>query len=130
MGEIDGGSRDLDLDFRPASYFVRRDVTSAIVQRIKGDRWRAMVRGALREGREVDPDLWQEGAPRGLQGRLERLDPRWMRGEYLPDYEAGEVEIARIVLASGTLDVYSVRARWVGGELRYRVVDEYGQTGT
>jgi hypothetical protein len=48
-----------------------------------------------------------------------------MGGEYLPDYDAGEVEIARIVLASVTRDVYSVRALWVGEELRHRLVDEY-----
>ena len=35
------------------------------------------------------------------------------------------MEIARLVLASTTQDVYAVRARWVGSELRYRVVDEY-----
>jgi hypothetical protein len=48
-----------------------------------------------------------------------------MGGEYLPDYEQGEVEIARLVLASTTQDVYSVRARWVGSVLRYHIVDEY-----
>lgn len=35
------------------------------------------------------------------------------------------MEVARIVLRSGLVDVMSVRARWTGSRYRYRVVDEY-----
>ena len=48
-----------------------------------------------------------------------------MGGEYLPDHEPGEVEIARLTMASVTQDVYSVRARREGGLIHYRIVDEY-----
>ena len=34
-----------------------------------------------------------------------------MSGEYLPDFEGDEVEIARVTLASVTGDVVSIRAR-------------------
>ena len=121
----DDTSAGFDLEFPPASYFVRRDVTSAIVQQVKGDRRRAMVRNALGDGREVAPELRGAEAPRDLQERLERLNPRWMGGEYLPECEEGEDEIARLILASATRDVYSVRAGSITEDFRYRVVDEY-----
>ena len=53
-----------------------------------------------------------------------------MGGEYLPPLRKGEVEIARISLASVTADQISVRARRSRGRIRYRVVDEYMETST
>jgi hypothetical protein len=50
----------------------------------------------------------------------------FMGGNYLPDTEQGEVEIARIRIASTTFDVTSVYAKRDGDVIRYRVVDEYG----
>ena len=62
-------------------------------------------------------------------------EPSWaastrsgLGGEYLPDYRSGEVEIARIVLQSTLMDVYSFRARRVGKRrprIIYRAEDEY-----
>jgi hypothetical protein len=43
----------------------------------------------------------------------------------LPDYQKGEVEIARLSLASVTGDVISVRAARRGKKITYRIVDEY-----
>lgn len=48
-----------------------------------------------------------------------------MGGDYLPASAVDEVEIARLSLNSTTWDVISLRARWAGGRIRYRVVDEY-----
>jgi hypothetical protein len=48
-----------------------------------------------------------------------------MSGEYLPDYDGDELEIARVTLASVTGDVISIRARRHGDLIRYRIVDEY-----
>jgi len=48
-----------------------------------------------------------------------------MGGEYLPPLRLGEVEIARVELASTLSDVISVRARRQGDEIHYSVVDEY-----
>ena len=48
-----------------------------------------------------------------------------MGGEYLPDCESNEVEIARITIASTTQDVTCVYARRVPAGIAYRVVDEY-----
>jgi hypothetical protein len=49
----------------------------------------------------------------------------FMGGNYLPDTEDGEVEIARIAIASTTFDVTCLFARAENGLLHYRVVDEY-----
>lgn len=49
-----------------------------------------------------------------------------MGGEYLPDMEEEEVEIARISIHSTTGDVTSVYARRTPEGIAYRVVDEYG----
>ena len=51
--------------------------------------------------------------------------PRFMGGEYLPELGDNEIEIARIVLASVTQDVISVRARKDGARIHYTVYDEY-----
>ena len=48
-----------------------------------------------------------------------------MGGEYLPDSEAGEVEIVRFELESTMADVISLRARLADGKIHYRLVDEY-----
>jgi hypothetical protein len=48
-----------------------------------------------------------------------------MGGEFLPTLRNGEVEIARISLASVTADQISVRARRWGKRVVYRIVDEY-----
>lgn len=57
---------------------------------------------------------------------LEAMHPMFMGGNYLPAAEDGEVEIARIRIASTTDDVTSVYAKCDEGVIRYRVVDDYG----
>jgi hypothetical protein len=49
-----------------------------------------------------------------------------MGGEYIPDRDDDEIEIARIEIRSTTSDVTSVYAQQVGTTIHYRVVDEYG----
>jgi hypothetical protein len=61
------------------------------------------------EGSEFDESL-SNGA-REFRGRVH---PSLMSGEYLPDYEGDEVEIARVALASVMGDVISIRARHQG----------------
>ena len=58
------------------------------------------------------------------------LHPSHMGGEYLPPLRKGEVEIARISLASVTADQICVRAQRARERIRYRVVDEYPETST
>ena len=52
----------------------------------------------------------------------------FMGGEYLPKLEKGEVEIARISLRSVTADQISARARRIGAQIEYAIVDEYGDS--
>ena len=53
------------------------------------------------------------------------VGPWCLGGEFLPAMQEGEVEIARISLASTTSDQISVRARQVDGAIHYRIVGEY-----
>jgi hypothetical protein len=53
------------------------------------------------------------------------IHPAWMGGEYLPNREAQEVEIARITIASTTQDVTCVYAKRGKSRIYYRIVDEY-----
>ena len=48
-----------------------------------------------------------------------------MGGEYLPDLEEGELEMARLSLRSVTADVISIRLRRTEDGFVYRIVDEY-----
>lgn len=127
----------IDLEFRPESYADFDDPIDLAVNGIKGQLRREMVRDMLSaegEYREVvdrvlgpiEQEILEEKAPEGFTGDLTRVHgPQWMGGEYLPDHLLREVEIARIVLQSSTMDVFSVRARPVRDGYRYRIVDEY-----
>jgi hypothetical protein len=128
--------QSIDLQFRPASYWDHTDPVAAILSGIKGQSRRDMVRGFV-TGRmpaelgEIDPDLVANTLDEATRKDLGAAHPSWMGGEYLPDYLAGEVEIARIVLASATQDVISIRARRRrhGRRILYRIVDEHHEPG-
>lgn len=127
----------IDLDFRPEHYGDFDDPVALALNGLKGQMRREMVRDVLEaqgEQREhydavlgsLEDDLLEERAPEAFtHGITSIFGPRWMGGEYLPDMRAGEVEITRVVLASATMDVMSVRARWRGGRYHYTIVDEY-----
>lgn len=122
----------IDLQFRPQSYWDSAEPLTAILGNIKGENRRQMARDFIAGSAsevlgEIDSDLLADTVDDGIRRELGRLHPSWMGGEYLPDYLPGEVEIARIVLASTTQDVISIRARRRRGGIRilYRIVDEY-----
>jgi hypothetical protein len=125
-----------DLLYRPASYWDHADPVSAIVAGIRGQNRREMARDFL-TGRapaelgEIDAGLLEDVLDEETRDALGASHPSWMGGEYLPDLLPGEVEIARIVLASTLQDVISIRARRRRGGRRilYRIVDEYGEPG-
>jgi hypothetical protein len=117
----------IDLKYRPHSYFWAREHGIPLVSDIKGAERRRFYKRALDSG-EYDED----GALQLLHALTEdqrraqgSIHPAFMGGEYLPDSLAGEVEIARITIASTTQDVTCVYARQVGKRIHYRVVDEY-----
>ncbi len=113
---------EYDTEYRPKSYFVM-DPETAIVSRIKGAARRDTVRLLGVDG--VDADMRSESLSDEERAAVGGIHPSLMGGEYLPDQESNEVEIARVDLDSVTSDVLSLRARWQEGWIQYRFVDEY-----
>ncbi len=120
-------TRGIDLQYRPSTYFWAREHGIPLISDIKGAERRKLYEGALQAGLadEVDPSLLQHALTSGQRQTQGRMHPAFMGGEYLPDTAQGEVEIARITIASTTQDVTCVYARQVGRRIHYRVVDEY-----
>ncbi len=117
----------IDLKYRPNSYFWAREHGIPLVSDIKGAERRKLYTGALQAGvpEWVDPSLLQHALPNEHRQAQGRIHPAYMGGEYLPNNRTGEVEIARITIASTTQDVTCIYARPVGQRIHYRVVDEY-----
>lgn len=118
----------IDLEFRPKTYFRPQSLELHLLSKIKGAVLKKKIQALFAEGRhdEVAALLGADGISTGDQKALEGWHPMFMGGNYLPDTEDGEVEIARISIKSTTFDVTSVFARPDQGVIRYRVVDEYG----
>jgi hypothetical protein len=111
------------LTYRPSIYWY---TPTALLANIEGEHRRRYVRHLLREKTEELTEPWLcESLSEADRTTLGRIHPMLMGGEYLPDYQPGEVEIARVALASLTVDVISIRARRRMRSIRYRVVDEY-----
>ena len=120
-------TRSIDLASRPRTYFWPHGLKPHPLSSIKGANRRARIAKVLAE----DPDahvpevLLQSALPEPLRTFLGRQHPSDMGGEYLPDMEGEEVEIARITIASTTQDVTCLHARPQGRSIALRIVDEY-----
>jgi hypothetical protein len=97
------------------------------ISKVKGSVVRKKLETLFKEGRhsEIGTLLGQKGISKADLKALGSVHPMFMGGNYLPDTEDGEVEIARITIRSTTFDVACVFARPRQGSIRYRVVDEY-----
>ena len=117
----------IDYKQRPASYWTEEHPLTAILRNVKGRERRAMIRSYWEQGRlgELDETLLRDTLSEEDRDRLGQIHPVFMGGEYLPEYDDDEVEIARLDLESTTADVISIRARRLGRRIRYRIVDEY-----
>ncbi len=116
-----------DLQFRPRTYWS----IESIFANIKGQLRREDIEDALGSG-EVEglPVVsFADDLPVPCRDFLGGMHPWLVGGEYLPEYLAGEVEIARVALDSVSLDVVSVRACRRRRCIRYRIVDEYSDEG-
>lgn len=120
--------RAIDLAYRPETYFWAIDSNIKLSSDIKGAERKALYERAIDSGNTAlanslisDPDLSSEE-----RTSIGRMHPNFMGGEYLPDRQDEEVEIARITIASTTQDVTSVYAKRGKNRIYYRVVDEYG----
>lgn len=121
-----------DYAFRPASYFQDLSPETLIVTSILGEERRKDVKQRLESG-GIDPELYGEWLTDSKLDDTTRrtiggFHPAFMGGEFLPSIGQQEIEIVRIVLASTTQDVISIRARRTPHFIAYRVVDEY-ETG-
>jgi hypothetical protein len=118
---------EIDLEFRPKSYFWPPSLETHLLSRIKGAERRAALKRLLDSGRleEIPDFLARSALDNSERAALGRIHPAFMGGEYLPDLMSGETMIARVTIASTTQDVTCVYARGRSGRIHYRVVDEY-----
>ena len=117
----------IDLGYRPQTYFRPKGLEEFLISKVKGAVVRETLETMLHEGRheELKILLGEHGVSQDEIKTLGPVHPMFMGGNYLPDTEDGEVEIARIELASTTYDVICLFAKAENGHIRYRVVDEY-----
>lgn len=116
-----------DLSYRPTSYFWPITYEAHTLNAIKGDLRRTAIRQAFEAGRLDGVDDYYSAPTLQHEDRqaLGAIHPSLMGGEYLPDPNPTEIEIARIRIASTTWDVVSVYARPGKSRIHYQVVDEY-----
>ena len=118
----------IDYGFRPQSYWLDRDVLQALLRNVKGAERRKMIKAYYKNGnfQELEESFSKISLSDEERFRLASIHPMFMCGEYLPDYERDETEIARIELNSTMADVISIRACIDEGEtIEYSVVDEH-----
>ena len=117
----------IDYSFRPESYWVDKEVLQALLRNVKGAERRKMIKAYYEAGnfQELEDSFSKASLSDEERFRLASIHPMFMGGEYLPDYERDETEIARIELKSVTADVISIRARLEDDTIHYSVVDEY-----
>ena len=120
-------STEIDLDFRPSTYFKPQNLEKHLISIIKNAVVKRKLQTLFDEGRhaEVKELLGTHGISDEDTKSLEAIHPMFMGGNYLPDSEDGEVEIARISLSSVTADVACINACLREGTIHYRIIDEY-----
>jgi hypothetical protein len=121
-----GISAPIDYDARPACYWQPDNLRHVVVN-IKGAERKKRALQLIETGRldEATDLVLADSLSAAERAAAGKVHPALMGGEYLPDFEAGEVEIARITMASTTEDVISIRACPARSGIAYRVVDEY-----
>ena len=116
-----------DLSFRPDTYWPESLTPEQLLTRIRGKRRQDIARQLYKDYGfgALNAFLVKEGLDEDERSSWGAIGPWCMGGEYLPTLDEGEIEIARISLASTTSDQISVRARKDGERIRYRIVGEY-----
>jgi hypothetical protein len=104
----------VDLDYRPATYVADWCATAAVVQNIAGEVRREIVHLSLAAGALRAPmPAWFMAdvlSPRRRDALVARDPVALAPGEYLPPCARGELEVARVVVATLPRLVYSLRA--------------------
>ena len=119
--------RGIKYSFRPKSYWGEDNVLQALLRDVKGAERRKMIKAYYEEGnfQELEEAFTKASLSDEERFRLASIHPMFMGGEYLPDCNSNETEIARVTLRSTMQDVISIRAKGEDGELHYTVADEY-----
>ena len=120
-------TQSFNMEFAPRSYFEDLTLEEKLRSKIKGQIRGEFVQKNIRN-QPINPAVFQSELNQDLKSAQSAVHPWMMGGEYLPDLKLNETEICRIVLKSTTMDVTSMRARIDEGIIKYRVVDEYGET--
>ena len=117
----------IDLEFRPDTYFPESRNRAQLLSNIKGQARRELVSHQLDEEgfTSLDTFIARPELDNDQREAWGRVHPWMMGGEFLPDFETGEVEIARVSLKSTTFDQISVWARRDGDHIHLSVEDEY-----
>ena len=120
-------SVQIDQNYRPNTYWPDSLNQEQLLTRISGQVRRDIVRQLLAEDGNAGLDALAANEDIGNEDRREwgLVHPHCLGGEYLPQLELEDVEIARISLASTTSDQISIRASHAGEKIRYSVCDEY-----
>jgi hypothetical protein len=123
--------KPIDYSFRPGSYW-RVENLYQLVANIKGAGRKRTALWLIEHGRldEAEAFILADTLSEGDRTLAGQVHPALMGGEYLPDYRATEVEIARVTMASTTQDVISIRARPEQRGIGFRAVDEYDSNFT
>ena len=119
--------RGIKYSFRPKSYWDEDNVLQALLRDVKGAERRKMIKAYYEGGnfQELEESFTKASLSDEERYRLASIHPMFMGGEYLPDCNSNETEIARVTLRSTMQDVISIRAKGEDGELHYSVADEY-----
>ncbi len=119
--------KGVDLSFRPSSRLFPLTAEKLLLSRVKGAQRRESLTAAIEQDRLSDLNPFFTQTSLSAEDRRARaaIHPSFMGGEYLPDFEEGELEMARLSLRSVTADVISIRLRRTEDGFVYRIVDEY-----
>ena len=96
----------IDLTYRPHSYFWAEELGVHLSSHIKGAERKAVYEALIASGRaeEADEILTSHALSEEDRAAFGRLHPSFMGGEYLPNRQSQEVEIARITIPIGGRD--------------------------
>ena len=119
--------KGVDLSFRPSSRLFPLTAEKLLLSRVKGTQRRESLTAAIEQDSLSDLNPFFTQTSLSAEDRRARaaIHPSFMGGEYLPDFEEGELEVARLSLRSVTADVISIRLRRTEDGFVYRIVDEY-----
>ena len=122
----DSLNKKFNFKFRPKSYWMPMEVSKFYESRIKGELRKRNITKALKQKETIPKIILKESLPENVKKFSGAQHPWMMGGEYLPDLEKNEIEIARVILKSTTLDIISINAKKEKNGISYFIADEYG----